>query len=349
MHSSPTISVIIPTHNRRRLLEETINSVLAQTWTNWELIIIDDASDDDTWSWLSGLQNTQIKTFHLEHHGERSTARNLGLAAAKGEFIFFLDDDDLLPAPALQIHLEAFKRYPEAIGSVGSYLLFDENIQQRKRYVRRQKLHDIWPDLLFGHIPVFGQCVFRTQIIKSAGGWDGEFIPIEDHQLWLRVARLGQVVLQPDIVLHYRVHGGQWRPRKLWKLMTKVRQRAIKKFEGEALARAERILHAREHLHTGENFYADDETFKALLSYLKVVHLAPGVVRSPVTRKMIVPPLLKCCLGGRRVFSKLEQIAKRSAPEFPRSKVVDDYGENHKPIDGKNYETRGAKIECTDH
>jgi len=346
MSSAPTISIITTTHNRRRLLEETINSVLAQSLANWELIVVDDASEDETWRWLQTLSEARIKIFHFDRHSERTKARNLGLETARGEFVLFLDDDDLLIPTTLQTHLNGLARYPSALGAVGGFMKFDAaGARETTRYVRRRRLHDIGPDLLFGHIPVFGQCLFRTEIIKAAGGWRGEFIPIEDHQLWLRIAPEGKVVLQPEILLHYRVHDGQWRPRKLWKLMTKVRQRAIKKIEGKALAGAERILHAREHFRAGENFYAGDETFKALISYLKAVRLSPGVLRSPVTRMMLLPPIMKCLLGGRPVFSKLEPIANRRALEFSRSKIVDDYGENHQPVDGKNYQVAEPQVD----
>jgi len=320
MRSQPKISIIVPTHNRRQFLEATINSVRAQSITNWELIVIDDASDDETWPWLRQLQNSQIKTFRLEQHSERTAGRNWGLEAAKGEFVLFLDDDDLLPVSALQAHLESFQRHPSASGSVGCYMMFDENgAQQTFRYFRRRRLHDIWPDLLFGHIPVFGQCLFRAAVIKSAGGWDGEFIPIEDHQLWLRIAPHGRVVMLPEVVLHYRVHAGQWRPRKLWKLMTRVRQRAVKKLEGERRKHAERIMQAREHFREGEIFSGDGEAARALRSYLKAVRLQPGILRSPLTRAMIMPPIMKCLVG--------ERLANRQQPQFARARVVDYHGE----------------------
>lgn len=336
MSSHPTISIVTATHNRRHLLAETIASVQAQTFADWEMLVIDDASTDETWPYLRQLADSRFTTFRLEQHGERSTARNLGLEAATGEYILFLDDDDLLEKAALQKHLDALRKYPGAVGTVGGYTMFDENnMRQTTRYVRRHRLHDIWPDLLFGHIPVFGQCLFRTELIKSAGGWDGEFIPIEDHQFWLRLAASGKVVLLPDRVLHYRIHSGQWRPRKLWKLMTKVRERAIKRLTGEARESADRILAAREQYRQAENHYYGGETLQAARRYLNAVRLMPPLLRSPLTRPMILSPLLKCLFGGQPVFLQWLRVTGQKQIDTSRCMIIDEYGENHRPVSGQ--------------
>ena len=337
-HRNPTVSIIIPTHNRRRLLQETIDSVLAQSYRHWELIVIDDASEDETWPWLRGLQDARIQAFRFEEHNERTRARNRGLDVAKGDFVLFLDDDDLLPPAALQAHLSALERYPSALASVGGYMMFDENgARQTTRYLRRRKLHDIWQDLMFGHVPVSGQCLFRTPAVKSVNGWDAAYNICEDHVLWLKLAPLGRIALLPDIVLHYRLHRGQWRPRKLWQLMTKIRKRAIKRFEGERLAQAERILLAREHFRAGENHYAAGETAKALRAYLKTAQLRPGVLRSPLTRMMIIPPMLKCLFGERLFNGK--------PLDFSRARIVDERGEESAEPGAQRAATLAAKAD----
>jgi len=318
MATLPTVSIVTATHNRRYLLEETLASIQAQTFADWELLVIDDASTDETWPYLRGLEEPRLRKFRLEQHGERSTARNLGLEAARGEYILFLDDDDLLDQDALQNHVDALVKYPAAIGAVGGYIMFDANARRAIRYVRRHRVHDIWPDLLFGHIPVFGQCLFRTAMIKAAGGWNGEFIPLEDHQLWLQLAQLGRIVLLPDFVLHYRIHDGQWRPRKQWKVMTKVRQRAVKRLAGKQYERAARIMQAREHFREGEIHYGNGETRHAARAYLKAVRQAPGIVRSPLTRAMILPPLMKCLFG--------KKLARNPQEGFSRGRAVEFYG-----------------------
>jgi len=327
MMAGPKISIVIPTRNRRRLLEETLNSVFAQTVAEWELIVIDDASEDETWPWLSSLADTRIRKFRLEQHGERSTARNMGLEAARGEFVLFLDDDDLLPGAALQIHLAVLSKYPKAVASIGGYTMFNERDQHYTvRIIRRRQARHIWQELLFGWMAVSGQCLFRTEAVRAAKGWDGEFIPIEDHQLWLRVARLGPVALLPEAVLLYRVHGGQWRPPRLWKLMNKVRQRAAKKVHGKERELAERILEAREQYRQALNCYGRGETMAALGGYFKALQLAPSLFASPLTRPLFLPPMLKCFAGGRPVFSRLRRLSRKQPRAFAAPTIIDRQG-----------------------
>lgn len=100
----PLISIIIPTHNRAHLIEETLNSVINQSYNNWECIVIDDGSKDNTAKVVSSIKDERIKYFYQEH-GERSKARNLGLSKANGEFIQFLDSDDLLQESKLEVSI----------------------------------------------------------------------------------------------------------------------------------------------------------------------------------------------------------------------------------------------------
>jgi len=326
----PKISIIIPTHNRRALLEETIDSVLAQTYAQWELLAVDDASKDDTWPWLTTLRDERIHAQRIEEHGERSVARNLGLAQARGELVLFLDDDDLLFENALQAHLEAFTRFPEAVASIGGYRSFDENgKQQVARIARRPRAQSIWPDVLFGWMAVSGQCLFRMQALRSFGGWNGEFIPIEDHQLMLRLARLGPIALIPNLVLQYRVHEGQWRPPRLWKLMTKVRERSLKKVEGEERRLAERILQAREERKLAAKHAQQNELTKALRAYMKAARCAPSLLRSPLTRPLLLEPMLKC-------------LSQLLMPWTRREKIR--VGEKQKPVEANQNGNAGQRF-----
>ncbi|MDC1508284.1 glycosyltransferase family 2 protein [Saprospiraceae bacterium] len=94
---TPTFSIILPTYNRRSLLPRAVESVLAQEYTNWELIIIDDGSTDETKEYVIGILNNKIQYHYHENIG-RSASRNRGLEKSKGQYICFLDsDDELLP------------------------------------------------------------------------------------------------------------------------------------------------------------------------------------------------------------------------------------------------------------
>lgn len=305
MTNKPNVTIVIPTRNRCDLLKETISSVLSQSYGNWELIIVDDASDDTTWSWLQGIDDARVRTIRLEHHSERSKARNVGLQAAKGPFILFLDDDDLLPEIALQKHIEAIEQYPDAIASIGSRIMFDEKGARRTyKVIRRSVIRNIWKDFLCGWAIGMGQYLLRTETVKLVNGWNESYIIAEDYELWLRLARLGPVVLIPDIVFLLRVHSGQWRPAKLYNLMADIRQQAVKQVHGKEREISDRIIRAKEIAMIASEHFNRDEVFRAFTLYLKVLRIAPYLLLSPLTREIAFVPMMKCLAGkiGIRIW-----------------------------------------------
>ncbi len=302
MAGAPRISIVIPTRNRRAILAETINSILAQTFANWELLVVDDASEDDTFSYVSGLGDQRIRLIRLEQHAERSAARNTGLDLARGEFVLFLDDDDLLIESGIQIHLDAFERHPAAIASVGNHVVqFDESgAREVRRFVRRRQQRNIWQDVLFGWGPACGQCLFRTSAMRSLQGWNTTLNTFEDHELWLRLSRLGPAVLSPEAVYRYRVHGGQSRPpkREMQELLTAIRERAVQQLHGNERQRGEQILAAREQFRLAMRQYSGANTFSALMSFLRVVRLSPAMLGSPIMGPKLRRRMMRCLAGG---------------------------------------------------
>lgn len=301
---APRFSIVIPTRNRRTLLAEAIASISAQTLGDWELIVVDDCSEDDTASYVSGLDDRRIRLVRLDRHAERSAARNTGLDLARGELILFLDDDDLLIDSGLQTHSDAFTRHPSAIAAVGSVEQFDERgASSSSRLVRRRQLRDVWPDVLLGWGPVCGRSVFRTSAMKSVQGWNSTYSICEDHELWLRLSPLGPVVLLPEIVYRYRIHSGQWRPPKpqMQKLLVAMREEAVRQLDGSTRRRAEQILAAREQYRLAMRQYRGDQPFRALLSFLNVVRLFPPILKSPLMGRRLRRRMMRCLVGGRPV------------------------------------------------
>jgi glycosyltransferase involved in cell wall biosynthesis len=318
MTSAPTVTVVIPTRNRCDLLKETIASVFAQTYAQWELIVVDDASEDATASWLNSLTDSRVQVIRFDQRSERTRARNAGLQEAKGPYILFLDDDDLLFAHALRAHVDALEASPAAVMSIGGYVMFDEYGSRRTyRMARRRRLANVFQDLLFGWIPVSGQCLLRTAVIQSVNGWDGTLIPIEDHGLWMRIAREPPVVLLPDLVLMYRIHRGQWRPGNLAHMMTVVREQAVSRIEGRERAPAEQVLKARALANEANGHYRRAEAGRALRLYYQAIRLRPSLLRSPITRPTIAVPMMKCLVGnvglrlGRPLYHRMLRMLKK--------------------------------------
>ena len=93
-NNNPLISVVTPTYNRARTLPRAIDSVLSQTFVNWELIIVDNHSSDNTQEIVSSYSSEKIKFFQIQNNGIIAKSRNLGIDKARGDFIAFLDSDD---------------------------------------------------------------------------------------------------------------------------------------------------------------------------------------------------------------------------------------------------------------
>ena len=287
----PQITVITPTRNRRRLLEETVASVLAQTLERWELIVVDDVSEDDTWAWLRSLDDPRIEPVRVERRVERTAARNLGLRSARGRYVLFLDDDDLLVESALGHHVAMLDRHSRAVASVGARTMFGEAITEHTvGTVRRETVRDIWGEVLLGWVAVSGVTAFRTDAVRMAGAWDESYVIAEDYELWGRIARVGPVVLSPDVMLRYRVHSGQWRSSNVPQLMAEMRKKAVERAEGPERRHGERVLEARSLIAMAGEQVAGDEPAKAIRSYLKAVALVPRLLRSPLVPAIVTLP-----------------------------------------------------------
>jgi len=227
----PRVSVVVTTRNRLAWLQQCIASVEQQQGVAWELLIVDDASSDQTWDWLSQLISPQVRIHRFAQNCERCRARNQGLALASGEYVMFLDDDDWLWPGALKRLADALDKHGDAVAAVGARqaVFAAENYARRDAHPRRLRKRNIEAELLFGWSAVSGQNLYRTSVIRSVGGYEDEkLIPFEDRLLWLRVAALGFVVLVPEIVMSYRYHGGQVRPVDIQSARNAVAIRAIR-------------------------------------------------------------------------------------------------------------------------
>ena len=154
----PKVSVIIPTYNRQDLVQEAIDSVLNQTFRDWELIVVDDGSTDQTPSVLQERYDSRIIYIYQENQGE-SAARNRGLYSATGEYVAFLDSDDLWHPKKLQRQIEVFAEKPElGLVSTQAYWINYEGLllkQTPQGYGRKNK--DIsWQDLVLDNVVAGG-------------------------------------------------------------------------------------------------------------------------------------------------------------------------------------------------
>ncbi len=323
MMDDTKVSIVITTHNRCDLLRETMDSVFKQTLTQWELIIVDDASTDETWSQLQDISDPRVSCIRLDQSGERCKARNTGLEAANGEYVLFLDDDDLLIENALELHIGALTTNPQAVVSVGKFTSFDTSGSTwSERFVRRQMQRDVSDDLLFSWTAIGGQCVLRTESIRAVDGWNEAYNFAEDLELWLRMSQLGPFVLIPDQVILYRLHAARWRPLDGNDLVLQIREQGAKNQPAPRRRRAEKIVKGSAMFAVANQYRRSGMPYRAFCRYLRVFLRTPGVIRSPLGRPRAWSALVQSfteCVIGKRCASWIRRGV--SEPSRPGQKV----------------------------
>ncbi|WP_414754035.1 glycosyltransferase family 2 protein [Anabaena sp. CCY 9910] len=200
----PTISVIIPAYNAERTILETISSVQQQTFSDFELIIINDGSTDRTLELIQNIQDERLKIFSYENGG-LPVARNRGISLASGEFIAFLDADDLWTPDKLELQLTALQQNPEA-GVAYSWTYFMD--EQGKSSIPGVSLFfegDVQANLLVNNFLASGSNpLVRKQAIESVGEFDSNYTACEDWDYWLRLSAAWNFVVVPKHQIFYR-------------------------------------------------------------------------------------------------------------------------------------------------
>ncbi|MBW3589271.1 MAG: glycosyltransferase [Actinobacteria bacterium] len=316
-------TVIIPTRNRLKFLQEAIHSIESQTFGSWSLIVVDDHSNDGTQEWLRTLDHSWLETVHLTSHRERSAARNEGLARARGDFVLFLDDDDRLTRTALAVLVSALRRHGNAVAAVGGRRIFDEfGHTRRTRHPRFERVFDPWEEVLLGtFLGLQGQTLFRRETLIEVGGWNEGLAPTEDLDLWLRVSRKGPVVTVGRIVLEQRAHRGQLHPQDVSKIEDEISQAFVETLQPPARNRGRHLLEARSAYQAWRNTFWEGRCRKALQPMWATITKAPEVFRSGVNRwylwKTVAKTLIFAAFGHRgtvtirRVMTKVRQFLKR--------------------------------------
>lgn len=206
----PTVSVILPTFNRTELLRCSIDSVFAQTFKDWEMIIGDDGSGEATQSYLRSLKDPRVRTLWLAHSGNPALVRNAALKVARGRYVAFLDSDDLWAASKLERQLGALGDRPERLWS---YTHCDEIDQGGQRFgappTGEPALPEGWiVDAIFRlEVPItMPSIVAERSLVDEIGGFDEQLLFGEYYDLCVRLALRSQVVAIAEPLCSVRHH-----------------------------------------------------------------------------------------------------------------------------------------------
>jgi glycosyltransferase involved in cell wall biosynthesis len=214
----PKVSICIPTYNRKNYLKETLKSILAQTYKDYEIVIVDDGSTDGTKDMIKKLPIPV--TYHWQPNAGEPAARNKLLELAKGEFINFIDSDDLLFPYAIEQLLETLYKHGPDVIVYGTYIRIDEKGNQLKRKKVRLPSGNITAEL-FDRIYV-NSCgtMCKKKILQQAGGFDASLYVCSPYVLWLRLSLKYRFVSVEKPVFKRRRHYGNLSERKYVNMKT---------------------------------------------------------------------------------------------------------------------------------
>ncbi len=212
----PAISVIMPVYNRATLVGEAIESILTQTFTDFELIIVDDASQDNSAEIIRSYaaRDDRIRCLMLEQNTGNASARNRGLEVARGEFVACMDDDDISLPERLEKQVAFLRANPE-IGVVGvEAMMTDHQLNPLQPYSRLGTSHArIAYDLLqIGDCIVGASMMMRRETLEACGGYDESLPSSPDIELVARLIPRTRLANLPEQLYLYRQHAGQKAP-----------------------------------------------------------------------------------------------------------------------------------------
>jgi len=203
--NAPQISVIVPVYNGKKTIQETIESVLNQTFSDFELIVINDGSQDSTLEVIANIQDARLQVFSYPNAGV-AASRNRGLSHACGKFISFLDADDLWTPDKLEAQLKALQENPQAAVAYSWTDHIDESSQFLTPGPHITVSGDIYARLLLGNFLSNGSNVLvRTQALLEVGAFEQSLAPAEDWDMWLRLAAHYHFVAVASPQILYRI------------------------------------------------------------------------------------------------------------------------------------------------
>jgi glycosyltransferase involved in cell wall biosynthesis len=211
--NNPLITIVIPAYNRLPLLRQAIASVVAQTYIHWELIIVDDGSEDGTADAIISMNDVRIRVLKMEHLGNIALLRNAGVKAGAGSWLAFLDSDDVWTKQKLEIQLKSLTQ-AEKRWSYGGFELMNNEMHSIaiKAGIFRPISGWITKELLTTEASVnIGTLLVERTLFEEVGGFDNsaELLYREDYELVIRLSLKSEALAIPDLLMRVREHEGR--------------------------------------------------------------------------------------------------------------------------------------------
>ena len=237
----PFISVIVPTRNRSTLLAHLLESLAQVRYADWEAIVVDDGSTDDTPAVVERSRARGLPVLYLyQPWSKMGAARNLGLERARGEIAAFTDDDCVVDPGWLDALAAAFADHPEALGVQGKTVTDHAAMTPFTRQVEQ----------LEGG-PPYRTCniAYRTAILRELGGFDTQLIRGEDVVMGMRVLAVGPIIFAPDALVVHPPRPKEWADRRAWQILLESETHFRRTYPQYAAARSQTLsLQKAEHV-----------------------------------------------------------------------------------------------------
>jgi glycosyltransferase involved in cell wall biosynthesis len=207
MSNLPTITVIIPTYNHAQFLKEALTSLLAQTYTDWEALVVNNFSDDDTVAVVNAFNDSRIVLENFHNNGNIASSRNRGIELARGKYIAFLDSDDTWYPKKLAKCMVFFENDVDLICH-GLRRIGDED---RDMFCGPEELATFDALLYEGNCITPSATVVTKEMIEAVGCFSEEhsLVTAEDYHLWIKLLRVGcRTSFIKEILGEYRIHSG---------------------------------------------------------------------------------------------------------------------------------------------
>lgn len=205
--AQPVVSIVMPCFNGLSHLPTSVGSVLAQTFADWELIVVDDGSTDQSHTWLQSQEDRRLVVLRQSNRGV-SAARNLGIQHATGKYIAFLDADDTWAPPFLETMVAALETQARAVLAYCGWQNVGLSGGRGQPFVPPDYETPEKQEKLFAGCrwPIHATLI-RRPAIMAAGGFNQTLKNAEDYALWLEIASKAPIVKVPQVLARYHFHG----------------------------------------------------------------------------------------------------------------------------------------------
>jgi glycosyltransferase involved in cell wall biosynthesis len=276
MMDRPIVSVVIPTYNRKDFLGRAVASVLNQTFQSFEIIVVDDASQDNAEATVRGFRDGRLKYVRHTFRKGGSAARNTGILESRSDYVAFLDDDDEWLPKKLEKQIAVLEQSPASTGAVYTgYFVVDSlsgaNLRERTAVKRGNLLNEL---LVHNCVGGTSSVIVKRECFERVGLFDEDLPSFQDYDLWIRMGREYNFDCISEPLGKYYVH-----EKKIWTNLEALSQGIEGMLKKHGTARSLRRWLSYQYLSIGEKYCHNRDIDKGRKAYIRAIQLNPFAVR----------------------------------------------------------------------